>query len=418
MLPLYVHLPAFYADEVGVGLAAVGGALLVARLWDVITDPVAGLLSDRISTPWGRRRPWMIAGLPLVLVAAWFLFQPLEGVGWLYLVGWTMALYLGGSLIQLPYTAWGAELSPDYHERSRISAAREVFVVIGTLLAAGLPALVGDDRAEVLRLLAWGLLFVLPVAVVVCCALVPDAPVVRRQSLRPRESLAILAGNGPFRRLIVAYFLNGIANGLPATLFLLFVEHVLKAPGWSGPLLFIYFCAGIGAVPLWLHLSRRWGKHRVWMAAMVWACAIFVLVPLLGAGDTWWFLAVCVLTGTALGADLVLPASMQADVIDLDTLRSGQRRAGLYFALWGVATKLALALGVGIAFPALEWAGFSTEAEVNTASSLFALAALYSLVPVAFKLLSIGLMRGYPITQARQEDIRRRIENAATAPGV
>jgi Na+/melibiose symporter-like transporter len=140
---------------------------------------------------------------------------------------------------------------------------------------------------------------------------------------------------------------------------------------------------------------------------MVWAAVFFAFVPLLGPGDHLWFLAICVLTGVSLGADLTLPASMQADVIDLDTLRSRQSRAGLYFALWGVATKLALALAVGIAFPLLALAGLEPDGEAPAPEGLFALAALYSLLPAAIKLASVALVAGYPITAARQQRIRR-----------
>ena len=114
-------------------------------------------------------------------------------------------------------------------------------------------------------------------------------------------------------------------------------------------------------------------------------------------------------TGFSLGADLTLPASMQADVVDLDTLRSGRQRTGTYFAIWGVATKLALALAAGIAFPLLELAGFNPESEGKT--GLFALAALYSLLPAAFKIGAVALFWGYPITAERQRRIRRMIRS-------
>jgi Na+/melibiose symporter-like transporter len=409
LLPLYVTLPAFYAVDLGLGFFTVGVVLLSARLWDVVTDPVIGALSDRMITRFGRRRPWLLAGLPLVMVSAGFLFLPGPGAGPGGLLVWTMTLYLGATMILLPYTAWGAELSPDYDERSRIAGWREGLVVVGTLLAAGLPAVVGAERASALEVIAWALWIVLPVCLLIAVRYVPERPALMRQPLAWRQGLKVLWQNGPFRCLIAAYFLNGIANGLPATLFLLYVEHVLAKPEWSGGLLFVYFLCGIVAIPLWLRLSRRWGKHRTWIVAMVIASAVFAFVPLLGAGDHLWFLAVCVLTGICLGADLTLPASMQADVVDLDTLRSRQSRAGLYFALWGVATKLALALAVGIAFPLLALAGLEPGRETTSSTGLFALTALYSLLPAVIKLGSVALVAGYPITAARQRRIRRLI---------
>ena len=417
LLPLYVTLPAFYAVDLGLGFFAVGVVLLAARLWDMVTDPLIGALSDRLTTRFGRRRPWLLAGAPIVMVSAGFLFLPGAGADWAGLLVWTMVLYLGATMILLPYAAWGAELSPDYDERSRIAGWREGLVVVGTLLAAGLPAVVGADRSRALEVIAWSMWIVLPVCLLIAIRFVPEYPVAARRQLDWRQGLTVLWRNGPFRRLIAAYFLNGIANGLPATLFLLYVERVLQAPDWSGLLLFVYFLCGVAAIPLWLGLSRRYGKHRTWVGAMVWAAVVFAFVPLLGPGDQLWFLGVCVLTGVSLGADLTLPASMQADVIDLDTLRSRQRRAGLYFALWGVATKLALALAVGIAFPLLALVGLESGLESGqdtaTPMGLFTLAALYSLAPAAIKLASVALVAGYPITAARQQRIRRLIEARA-----
>jgi Na+/melibiose symporter-like transporter len=407
LLPLYVTLPTFYAVDLGLGFFTVGALLLVARLWDVVTDPVIGSLSDRLTTRFGRRRPWLLAGAPLVMVSAGFLFLPAPNAGGTGLLAWTMVLYLGATMILLPYNAWGAELSPDYHERSRIAGWREGLVVLGTLLAAGLPAVVGAERSAALEVIAWALWIVLPLCLVIAVRFVPEPSAAVPQPLAWRRGLTVLWRNGPFRRLIAAYFLNGIANGLPASLFLLYVELVLEMPQWSGFLLFVYFLCGIAAIPLWLRLSRRWGKHRTWVGAMVWAAVFFAFVPLLGPGDHLWFLAVCVLTGVSLGADLTLPASMQADVIDLDSLRSRRSRAGLYFALWGVATKLALALAVGIAFPLLALAGLEPGGEAPAPEGLFALAALYSLLPAAIKLASVALVAGYPITAARQQRIRR-----------
>lgn len=412
MLPLFVTLPAFYAVDLGLGFATVGLVLMAARLWDVVTDPLIGVLSDRWSGRYGRRRPWLVAGTPLVLVSAALLFMPGETATWQRMLLWTMLLYLGGTMILLPYTAWGAELSHDYYERSRIAAWREGMVVVGTLAAAGLPVLLGADRGETLRVIAWALWLVLPLSLVVTLRRVPEPRGAAGASIGWRRGLAVLWRNGPFRRLIVAYFLNGIANGLPATLFLLFVEYVLEKPEWSGLLLFVYFACGIAAIPLWVGLSRRFGKHRVWAGAMVGAALVFAFVPLLGPGDHVWFLLICVLTGLGLGADLALPASMQADVIDLDTLRSRRRRAGLYFACWGVATKLALALAVGIAFPLLDLAGFAPgdTAAGGQAPGLFVLAVLYSLLPALFKLAAVALIIGYPITAERQSRIHRLIE--------
>lgn len=415
-LPVYIHLPTFYATSMGLGFVTVGAILLFARLWDMITDPLIGFLSDRTGGRFGRRRPWIVAGLPVVLAAAWALFVPPDDAGAWHLLLWSLALYLGWTMMILPLSAWGAELSPDYHERSRIAAYREGFVVLGTMLALGLPVAFGyvdaQDAGEALSVIAIMIIVALPLAVILLLAVTPDSRLHAMQStFGPARGLRVLSRNEGFRRLIIAYLINGIANGLPATLFLLFVTHRLAIPEQAGTLLAVYFLCGVLAVPVWLKLSFRFGKHRVWCAAMVWACLWFATVPLLGPGDFWPFLAVCVLTGMALGADLVLPASMQADVIDVDTVETGERRAGLFFALWGMATKLALALAVGLAFPILSFVGFDAGSD-NPQGAVVTLVVLYSLVPVIFKGMAIVFMIGFPITAERQHEMRLRIEQS------
>jgi len=124
LLPLFVYLPTFYAESLGLGFAVVGSLLLVARLTDMVTDPLVGVLSDRFGWPLGRRRSWMLLGVPLLMIAAHRLFLPPDDAGAAYLLEWSIAAYLGATLVQLPYSAWGAEISGDYNERSRISGTR------------------------------------------------------------------------------------------------------------------------------------------------------------------------------------------------------------------------------------------------------------------------------------------------------
>lgn len=427
-LPVYIHLPTYYASSLGLGLGLVGTLLLVARLWDMVTDPLVGVLSDRLGGRFGRRKPLILAGLPVTVLAAWLLLNPGEQAGAAHLLIWSLVLYTGWTMMILPLNALGAELSTDYHERSRIAAIREGFIVLGTLLALSLPLAVGaltervdgSQPGDALMMVALFVVVLLPVTTLAMLRATPEPRFPKPMApLSLTAGVRIMANNGPFRRLIVAYLINGIANGLPATLFLLFVGNVLQAEDQAGPLLFVYFLCGVAAVPVWLRLSRRFGKHLVWCGAMVWACAWFAVVPLLGAGDVGWFLLVCVMTGLSLGADLVLPSAMQADVVDLDRLESGEQRTGLYFAIWGMVTKLALALAVGIAFPILDGAGFVDGAD-NTPQALLVLALLYALLPVILKAAAIVLMRRYPITASVQEDVRRRIDEAsapATASG-
>ncbi len=410
-LPLYVFLPTFWADEVGLGLTAVGLALLGARLLDTVTDPLIGELSDRTRSRLGRRRPWVIAGTPLVALGMWVLFHPPEGATALTLFIWSGIAYLGWTMVTLTYTAWGAELSGDYHERTRITTFREAFVIAGVAIGASLPALLGGgvELGRILDWLAIGVLALLPLCLVVVLRFIPEWPAPPHQPARFWAEFRHLWANRPFRTLVFAFLLNSLANGLPATLFLLFAEQRLEAGDATGWLLLVYFLSGVAAAPLWLQLSYRIGKHRAWVGSILWAAAVFATVPLLGPGDIGWFFLICALSGASLGADLALPAAMQADVVDLDRTLSGRARTGFFFAVWSMATKLSFALAVGIAFPILGLVGFDA-AGGNDAVALWTLTLLYGALPIPLKLAAAWLVaRRFSLDAEAHATVRARL---------
>ena len=418
-IPVYVQLPSYYATEIGLSLSAVGGAMLAARLLDVVTDPLIGLLSDGRPTRFGRRKPWIAAGALLGGYAMMQLFLPPAGASAFYLLIWASLLYLGWTLVAIPYAAWGSELSIDYHERARITSVREAASLFGVLAAGAMLAAgpqfdwsLSQSQASV------GIAAILigAPALALLLWLVPESGAA--DGARSKSGLgAVLAGlqhNRPFLRLIAAWFLNGLANGLPAALFPLYLRHGLRVSDQlQGALIFAYFAAGIAAIPLWLRLSRRIGKHRTWCAAMLLCCAAFVVVPFIAPGQWPVFLAVCLVTGAALGADLALPPAMQADLVDYDAWKFGRPRAGMLFALWSMASKLALAGAVGFAFPALDWLGFDANATANPPQALLGLVVIYALIPVVIKLTTVALVWGHPLTARRHTAIRRRLARRA-----
>ena len=145
-LPMALFVPAFYADDLGLPLAAVGTAIALSRLLDVVTDPLIGSLSDRLRLPLGRRKPWMLLGTPLFVLALWRLFVPGDAATPGHLLLWSALLYLGFTLIDLPHKAWGAELSSDYDERSRITSWREGLSTAGQVVLLAASPIAGSTR--------------------------------------------------------------------------------------------------------------------------------------------------------------------------------------------------------------------------------------------------------------------------------
>jgi glycoside/pentoside/hexuronide:cation symporter, GPH family len=381
-LPLYVHLPKFYGDHLGVNLAVLGSVLLVLRLADGVVDPLLGVLSDR----GGARKRWLLLAAPLLAVGMIALFTPLPRaeaplIAWLSVA---LAFVYGAfSLATINHQAWGAELSGDPVERTRITAVREGLALAGVVIAAVLPAFLGGEDGGLARFALLFAVFTLACAAITV-ALTPDTRAAPATPA-PRQSLRVLLSrplaDPLFRRLLLVFMLNGIAAAIPATLVLFFIADVLDAEARQGMFLALYFIAGAAGMPLWVTLSARIGKPNAWLTAMFVAIAAFVWASRLGTGDTVAFTVICALSGIALGADLALPPSLLADVIG----RRGRMEAtGSYFGLWTLATKLNLALAAGIALPLLSALGYAPGGRDQAALS--ALAFVYAFVPCVLKL--------------------------------
>lgn len=393
-LPLYIYLPTFYAQSVGLSVTVVGFILFVSRLTDVITDPLVGIYSDRFQSKYGKRKPFMLFGSLVLLASFYALIHPPKAHVEFWLLGFSMLVYLGWSIVSIPYLAWSAEISADYHEKTRLSGARELFTIIGAMGALIIPYLYGvsEDAAESLGILYMSFLFLLFLFLPFTLLGVKESVTPKSKHIGLKELTKLWAKIPSLRRLQTAFILNSLANALPATLFLFYVELVLQESSQTGPLLLLYFASGIAGLPFWTMLAKKIGKRKSWQASMLLASTAFVFVPFLGAGDLLWFGLITFVSGLSLGADMALPSSMQADVVQkIQTQKSAY--AGLLFGIWAMLTKFALALAVGLGFVILGGVGFTPEAP--TPLALTTLSLLYGGAPVLFKMLSFWIMKGY-----------------------
>lgn len=415
-LPMALFIPAFYADDLGVPLAAVGVAIAVSRLLDVVTDPLIGRLSDRRWLPFGRRKPWMLLGLPLFGVSLWKVFVPGEQVTSLYLLGWSALLYLGFTMIDLPHKAWGAELSIDYDERSRVTSWRESLATAGQVLLLVALFWLGtfgiDEAAEQLRAVALAVVVVLPVLTLLCVLTVPEGePEGFAHAPRgPWEGLTLVARNPAFLRMMgcVLFFVSGVA--IQASLHRLILADVMGDESTFTLMILLENLATLAGVPIWLAISVRIGKHRALMAAALWIAVWSLPLTVFRAGDATAMVATIVIRGSSFASILFLANSIAADVIDVDTLASGEQRSGLYFAVWGMVTKLSLALGVllGTALPALS--GYSPADAVTPASVQTSLMAIYGVVPAFLMGTGALFLRHFPITRERHAEVRAALD--------
>ena len=446
--PLAIWLPAHYGAGLG-SLALVGTLLMLARFTDVFTDPLMGEISDRGRTRFGRRKPYILLGAPCLMVSAWFLFVPPDNVGVYYLLFWLTAFFTSATMIQIPFRAWGAELSADYHVRSQITAAREFFVLGGLLMAAAVPMAVevladggavgqvfvamwqdmigafsGDimnkertDRAAltgpVLYWLAISIIILVPILAILVVTTVKEPPPAARERVPVIEGFRHMWRNGPMRRVLFIAFFVIAGESLRNAVSLFFMRDIIGIPT-IGAAYFLYFVSGIAAIPFWLWLGRKVGKHRAFLGTLGFVSFVSAANLFLGYGDYFAFFCLFLLKGFAFGGLQFLPLAMLADVVDVDSARSGGRRAGAYFAVIGLSEKLAAAIFTGLALNIVGLLGYQAAgAAASAEEGILALRLVYCLGPIALYSLAVPLIWSYPLTPERHARLRERLERRA-----
>ena len=415
MTPLITFIPSFYATEHGLPLALIGTILFATRMTDVITEPLVGILSDRTRSRFGRRKPWIVAGLPFLMLGIWMVFAPPIKVTANYAVLWITITYIAFNMVDVPYKAWGAELSKSYSGRTRVAGWREAFGIASSMSALALIfVLQQNGMGGTTDLMFWlGASFVvlMPLLFAVGLWFVPE-PVVEHLAAPPvklREALAVLFENKPFMRLITGLVVLMAGAIIGASLHMIVMEHVFHARQIFPIVLAGENVAGLVSLPLWLKLSRRIGKHRALAFGTMGMALLSAPIPLIPHDRPDLYAACIIIRGFAGGALGILVASMIADVVDLDTLRTGKARNGLYFALVGTLSKFGLAFGVlaGTTLPTLF--GFSTTGAANTDTAIFALMATYAWIPMVIMALATPFFWFYPLDEAMQIELRRKI---------
>ena len=391
-LPLYIHAPRYYAEDMGLGLAVLGLVLLGARAVDSLQDPVIGRLADL----WPQRRDvWALtAGALLILGFALLFAPPGWGAPLPRLIGGLLAAFTGFSALQIALYDHGlAQAQAVGGGWTRIALWREAGGLVGICLAAAAPAALGW---------AFGASFAAPfvyAGYAMVFALFALGALARMRgrwlasgSARAQASFA-LALRAPGVASVLGFgFINALPTAVTSTLFLFFVADILAAESHAGLMLLAFFAAAAGAAPFWARLADRIGRKAALTIGMTLSVPVFVWAWTLGAGDIAPFYVIAAASGAALGADMTLTPAMLAARI-----ASG---GGRVFALWTFLQKTALAAAAGAVLPLLAFAGYAPGAADD--GGRIALAAAYALVPCGLKLLALPVL--WIFVRERDED--------------
>ncbi len=423
-VPVSLYLPFVYSRDLGLDLAEIGLILMLARITDVVTDPLIGFLSDHTDTRFGKRKPWLAAGAVVMAISAWQLFAPSGTVSNWHLLVWSMLLWLGWTMINIPYFAWGAELSDDYNERTRITGWRQAFGYMGNVSVLLIPSLsgklfgYGSLPQEGLTIVGFMALVLLPATVLIALWKVPEVPIARATRPDILGSSRQMFSNGSFMILFTGFLLLSMGTTWASSLFMLFATFVVDVEASTQIILLGFYLTQLFSLPVWVWISYKVGKKETWSIGAI----IYVLATpgymMLGPGDVIGFCIVLGLYGIASGNFVAISLSMKADLIEVAAFRTGQHVAGSYMAVWSLGQKLFQALAVGLALPVVSYLGFDPTTE-NSSDALFALTMTLTIPPMLMYLASVLVIWRFPLSESRMQKLRqqflRRAQRRASA---
>lgn len=414
--------PPFMTNFLGIGAGAAATLLLVSKLYDMVTDPLMGVISDRTKTRWGRRRPFLMLGGAVSAIGLALVFNP-PAIGiqaWLiaYVLGALLVTYTGYTVFNIPYMAMPAEMTRSYHERTTLMSHRVFFLNIGALIAVSAFLIVqwlGNDRAAH-GTMGWAF----ATLIFLGCAYCFFGTARARQTFQKQHSYSIgrqirtAFANRPLMLLLSAKFCQLLGVSLSTATGVYFKVVVL---GLSYRLTTFYLYTAslvvIAFIPVWNLASRRYGKRLTYMASSA-GYALVTLTWLLATADdplAYVFIR-AVLLGIFASGVLVLGAALLPDAVEYDYLKTGMRREGTLSSFYSTVEKLAFAVGPALALYFLSWFGYQEGTEgMRIEQPQSAIIAIYigaGLTPAALYGLSLVFLSRYDLSEDRLKALRGR----------
>jgi GPH family glycoside/pentoside/hexuronide:cation symporter len=391
----------------------------VSRFWDAVSDPMSGYLSDRTRSRMGRRRSWMLASAVPVALGIVALWSPPSSLGPVGLVAWmAMALLVyetASTAFFVPHGALGVELTPNYHERTRLFGYRHVLTAFGLVTGLGVFQLMStaEDarRAAFIMSVVFGTLVGL--LIVYSSLKLRERPDFQgRGGSAARTSFGDVVRNPHARLLLFVYGIETFGVASIAMLVPYVTEYGFNAKEITVPLIATYFVPQFVFTPMWIALSRRVGKKPLWLTTMAVTCLCFAAFYFVPERVTFWLFAIAGLLGLAAGCGAVVAPSIKADVIDWDEYHTGERKEGAYLALWNFVRKSAGGITAVLTGFALELADFKPNVE-QTEEVKLVIRVLFSLVPASCYLIGTVLFARFAFNEKEHAQVRLALDQRA-----
>ena len=407
----------FLTDVVGLRPALAGTAMMIAKQWDWINDPLIGHISDRTSSRWGRRRPFLLFGfIPfgVTFTLLWWKpsFQSQIGLAAFY-VGAYVLYDAAATFVYMPYFALTPELTPDYDERTTLTTYRMAFSILGSLIAFTVPWLIiGSFRPENgYRIWLNGAVFALASATPLLLTFLGtqerhEPKAVSSPSLR--ESLKAILANRPFLLSIGLFLLTWLAMNVIQAILLYFLKYWLHMENQSDAIFAAIFVTALLVLPLWEWVSRHSNKRLAYIGGIAFWCFVQIVLVLTNPGTSPTVIfGLAALAGIGVSAAHVLPWAIIPDAIEWDELQTGQRHEGMFYSLLMLMQKAATGLALFLLGMALDWSGYVPNAAVQSNRALMTIRAFTGPVPALLLCGGIALAVVYPITREEHLAVRR-----------
>ncbi len=405
----------YLTDTVAIPAAVAGAAVMVGKLWDAVTDPMMGFISDRTRTRWGRRRPYLLFGSVPLFLSMWFFFTNPHIASPLWSAVWAAFalcfLNTAYTVVNIPYSALTPEMTQDYHERSSLNGYRFGFAVLGTILGAGavLP-IIGLFKTRDAGFSAVGAVLGIVMAVTALVTFFsvrePDHSKTPRPTEGFFETYMAVFKNRPYINILVTYALNLTALNFVQGILVYYFKYLYNNEGATTIAMVMLLVVAMLCIPVSVLVSKRIGKKRTYQISfliLATACmGIFLLGHVLGMN---FFLAMMVYAGIGIGFGYVAPWAMVPDTIEYDAVRTGKRKEGAFYGMWTFTSKVGASLSIFMTGAILGWAKYSPNLSEQLPSARFAIRLLVGPVPAAVFLAAMLLVQFYPLDEKAYEAI-------------
>jgi GPH family glycoside/pentoside/hexuronide:cation symporter len=412
-----VHLMFFYTDTILMSATVIGIAMAIAQVWDAVTDPVLGYISDNTTWKWGRRRPYILIGAIPASVAFFFLFSPPQGLSdrglGIFFTIIVILFFSFRTIWETPYFALAPELTLDYDERTRLSAYQQVFATFGDILGTMAPLLVMGMFATTRKdysYLAFAIAVMAVMAAVSTYKGTRENPAFRKKSeLSFSRSLITTLKNRPYLILVIATTFTAVANQTNIMCMRYIIKYWFQREDLEAYFFAAFFVGVFLSIPLWIKLINRIGKKTAYIIAMVVYSVILCLILTLRQGDYMIFMGAMVLAGVFNIALWLIPGSIMPDIIEWDQLQVGERREGAYYGVWTLIRKAGGGCAFIIVGAMLQFVGYEPDVE-QSQSALLGIKLVFGPIPALLLAMGVVVFWKFPITKQVHEDILRKID--------